>query len=133
MIPAGFDYEVAESVDHALELLRTKEDAKLLAGGHSLLPLMKLRLARPGRWWTSAASRASPGCSDGGAHLAIGALTRHHDLNNDATAKEHCPLIATRRGWWATRRCATAAPSADRSRTATRRPTCPPSASPSTR
>ncbi len=47
MIPASFDYEVAESVDHALELLRTKEDAKLLAGGHSLLPLMKLRLARP--------------------------------------------------------------------------------------
>ena len=48
MNPAAFDYEVAESVDHALELLRTKEDAKLLAGGHSLLPLMKLRLARPG-------------------------------------------------------------------------------------
>ncbi len=48
MIPAGFEYERAESVDHALELLRTKEDAKLLAGGHSLLPLMKLRLARPG-------------------------------------------------------------------------------------
>ena len=47
MNPAAFDYEVAESVDHALELLRTKEDAKLLAGGHSLLPLMKLRLARP--------------------------------------------------------------------------------------
>ena len=48
MIPAGFEYERAESVNHALELLRTKEDAKLLAGGHSLLPLMKLRLARPG-------------------------------------------------------------------------------------
>ena len=48
MIPSSFDYEVAESVDHALELLRTKEDAKLIAGGHSLLPLMKLRLARPG-------------------------------------------------------------------------------------
>ena len=48
MIPTGFDYEVAESTDHALELLRTKEDAKLIAGGHSLLPLMKLRLAQPG-------------------------------------------------------------------------------------
>ena len=46
MIPAKFDYEVAGSVEEAIELLG-KEDAKLLAGGHSLLPLMKLRLARP--------------------------------------------------------------------------------------
>ena len=47
MIPASFDYEVAESVDHAIALLGEREDAKLLAGGHSLLPAMKLRLARP--------------------------------------------------------------------------------------
>ncbi|MGH3061193.1 MAG: FAD binding domain-containing protein, partial [Gaiellaceae bacterium] len=47
MIPAKFDYEVAESVDHAIELLGSGPDAKLLAGGHSLLPLMRLRLARP--------------------------------------------------------------------------------------
>jgi carbon-monoxide dehydrogenase medium subunit len=46
MIPARFDYEVAGSVDEAIELLG-REDAKLIAGGHSLLPLMKLRLARP--------------------------------------------------------------------------------------
>ena len=48
MIPAAFDYEVAESADHAVSLLGEHgEDAKLLAGGHSLLPLMKLRLAAP--------------------------------------------------------------------------------------
>ena len=47
MIPAKFDYEVAESVEHAIELLGSRKEAKLLAGGHSLLPLMKLRLARP--------------------------------------------------------------------------------------
>ena len=47
MIPARFDYELAESVDHAIELLGSGGDAKLLAGGHSLLPLMRLRLARP--------------------------------------------------------------------------------------
>ena len=48
MIPAAFDYERAESVDHAIQLLgQHGEDAKLLAGGHSLLPLMRLRLARP--------------------------------------------------------------------------------------
>jgi aerobic carbon-monoxide dehydrogenase medium subunit len=94
MIPAGFDYEVAESVDHALELLRTKEDAKLLAGGHSLLPLMKLRLARPGALIDIGRLSDLSGVRDGGDHLAIGALTRHHDLNTDPVANEHCPLIA---------------------------------------
>ena len=94
MIPAGFDYEVAESVDHALELLRTKEDAKLLAGGHSLIPLMKLRLARPGTLVDIGRLTDLRGVRDGGDHLAIGAMTRHHDLNNDPLAKEHCPLIA---------------------------------------
>jgi carbon-monoxide dehydrogenase medium subunit len=93
MIPAGFDYEVAESVDHALELLRTKEDAKLLAGGHSLVPLMKLRLARPGTL-VDIGRLGLSGVRDAGDHLAIGALTRHHDLNTDATANQHCPLIA---------------------------------------
>ncbi|HZD00126.1 MAG TPA: xanthine dehydrogenase family protein subunit M, partial [Actinomycetes bacterium] len=48
MIPASFEYEVATSADHAIELLgRFGEDAKLLAGGHSLLPIMKLRLSTP--------------------------------------------------------------------------------------
>src|SRR5918993_1160868 len=48
MIPLAFEYEVAESVDHAVELLgQHGEEAKLLAGGHSLLPIMKLRLAAP--------------------------------------------------------------------------------------
>ena len=47
MIPARFDYEVADSVEHASELLGSREDAKLLAGGHSLIPAMKLRISRP--------------------------------------------------------------------------------------
>ena len=94
MIPAKFDYEVAESVDHALELLRTKEDAKLLAGGHSLLPLMKLRLARPGTLVDIGRLSDLHGVRDRGDHLAIGALTRHHDLHHDPIAKEHCPLVA---------------------------------------
>ena len=47
MIPAPFDYEVAESADHAIALLGDREDAKLLAGGHSLLPLLRLRFTRP--------------------------------------------------------------------------------------
>ena len=47
MIPASFDYVAVDDADHAIELLGKREDAKLLAGGHSLLPAMKLRLARP--------------------------------------------------------------------------------------
>ncbi|HEY6677852.1 MAG TPA: FAD binding domain-containing protein, partial [Actinomycetota bacterium] len=47
MIPAPFDYARAESVDHAIELLSDNDEAKIIAGGHSLLPLMRLRLARP--------------------------------------------------------------------------------------
>jgi aerobic carbon-monoxide dehydrogenase medium subunit len=93
MIPASFDYEVAQSVDHALELLRTKEDPKLIAGGHSLLPLMKLRLAAPATL-VDVGRLDLRGVRDAGDHLAIGALTRHHDLHNDPIAKEHCPLIA---------------------------------------
>ncbi len=94
MIPSSFDYEVAESVNHALELLRTKEDPKLIAGGHSLLPLMKLRLARPGTLIDIGRLRDLSGVRDAGDHLAIGGLTRHHDLNTDALARQHCPLIA---------------------------------------
>ena len=47
MIPSTFDYEVAESAEHAVSLLGSREDAKLLAGGHSLIPLLRLRFARP--------------------------------------------------------------------------------------
>lgn len=94
MIPSSFDYEVAESVDHALELLRTKEDPKLIAGGHSLLPLMKLRLARPATLIDIGRLGGLSGVRDAGDHLAIGGLTRHHDLNTDALARQHCPLIS---------------------------------------
>ena len=95
MIPLAFDYEVAESVDHAIELLGQRGDeAKLLAGGHSLLPIMKLRLAAPtvlidlGRLGDLSYVR------DEGDHLAIGAMTRHCDMERDSTLGEHCGLIA---------------------------------------
>jgi aerobic carbon-monoxide dehydrogenase medium subunit len=94
VIPASFDYEVAESVDHAIELLGSGRDAKLLAGGHSLLPLMRLRLARPellvdiGR-----ISDLSYVREDGDA-IAIGALTRYHDLQHDELLRSACPILA---------------------------------------
>ena len=95
MIPLAFDYEVAESVDHAIELLgQHGDEAKLLAGGHSLLPIMKLRLAAPtvlidlGRIGDLNYVRAD------GDHLAIGAMTRHCDAERDPTLQEHCGLVS---------------------------------------
>ncbi|HEY3183383.1 MAG TPA: xanthine dehydrogenase family protein subunit M [Gaiellaceae bacterium] len=93
MIPAAFDYEVAESVDHAIELLGSREDAKLLAGGHSLLPLMRLRFARPDLLVDVGRLADLSYVRDTGERLAIGALTRHHDLARDPLLGEHCRLV----------------------------------------
>ncbi len=94
MIPARFDYEVAESVEHALALLGEREDAKLIAGGHSLLPAMKLRLARPAVLVDIGRLPELSYVRDGGGHVAIGALTRHHDVHGDPLLQEHCPIVA---------------------------------------
>ncbi len=80
MIPAPFDYEVAESVGHALTLLGKREDAKLLAGGHSLLPVLRLRFARPSLLVDVGRLEELSYIREKGDALAIGALTRHHDL-----------------------------------------------------
>jgi carbon-monoxide dehydrogenase medium subunit len=95
MIPAAFDYRRASNLEEALSMLTDGgEDAKLLAGGHSLLPLMKLRLAAPpllvdiGRLRDLSYVRAD------GDRIAVGALTRHRDLEIDETLKAHAPLLA---------------------------------------
>src|SRR5205807_6582614 len=81
MIPAAFDYEVAETVEHAVELLGEHgEDAKLLAGGHSLLPLMKLRLARPSVLIDIDRLSDLEYVRDAGDRIEIGALTRMCDV-----------------------------------------------------
>ena len=98
MIPASFDYEVADSVEHAIELLGSGKDAKLIAGGHSLLPLMRLRLARPellvdiGR-----ISDLSYVREDGDA-IAIGALTRYRDIEQSELLRAECPIVAETAG-----------------------------------
>jgi carbon-monoxide dehydrogenase medium subunit len=94
VIPAAFDYEVAESVDHALGLLGEREDAKLLAGGHSLLPAMRLRLARPALLVDVGRLSELAYVRDGGEHLAIGALTRHADVASDPLLREHCTVVS---------------------------------------
>ena len=94
MIPARFDYERAESVDQAVELLGSREDAKLIAGGHSILPLMKLRFARPSLLVDIGRIDELSGVRDAGDRIAIGAGTRHHDLNHDPLVHEHCPILS---------------------------------------
>ena len=94
MIPMSFDYEVAESVDHAIELLgQHGDESKLLAGGHSLIPIMRLRLAAPTVLIDLGRLDDLRYVRDGGDHLAIGALTRHRDLLYNELIKEHCGIV----------------------------------------
>jgi len=95
MIPAAFEYVRAGSAEEAISLIAEHGDeAKFLAGGHSLLPLMKLRLAQPtvlvdiGRIGDLSYIR------DDGDHVAIGALTRHMDVENSSLLQSHVPLLA---------------------------------------
>ncbi len=95
MIPLAFDYEVAESVDHAIELLgQHGEDAKLLAGGHSLLPIMKLRLAAPSVLIDLGRIEELRYVRDEGDHISIGAMTRHTDVERDQLLQEQCGLLS---------------------------------------
>jgi carbon-monoxide dehydrogenase medium subunit len=95
VIPAAFDYRRATSVDDAIGLLsRHGEDAKLLAGGHSLLPLMKLRLAAPAILIDIGRLADLSYVRDQGDRVAIGALTRHRDLEINDTLGAHAPLLA---------------------------------------
>jgi aerobic carbon-monoxide dehydrogenase medium subunit len=95
MIPVGFSYRRASSADEALALLgEYGDDAKLMAGGHSLLPLMKLRLAAPEVLVDIAPVRELGYVRADGDTVAIGALTRYHDLEHDEVLREHAPLLA---------------------------------------
>jgi aerobic carbon-monoxide dehydrogenase medium subunit len=94
MIPAKFDYEVADSVEHAIELLGSRDDAKLLAGGHSLLPLMKLRFAQPELLVDIGRLRELSYVREESEWIAVGALTRHHDVQHDPVLSRSCGLVA---------------------------------------
>ncbi|MGA0145704.1 MAG: FAD binding domain-containing protein, partial [Ilumatobacteraceae bacterium] len=95
MIPAAFDYVRAGSAAEAISLIGEHgSDAKFLAGGHSLLPLMKLRLAQPSVLVDIGRVTDLSYVKDAGDHVAIGALTRHMDVENSAVLKEHAPLLA---------------------------------------
>jgi aerobic carbon-monoxide dehydrogenase medium subunit len=94
MIPARFEYEAAESAEHALELLAAHGDeAKLLAGGHSLLPMMKLRLAQPEVLIDIGRLTELAGISTDGDDLVIGATTKHAELAADELVRAEAPLL----------------------------------------
>jgi aerobic carbon-monoxide dehydrogenase medium subunit len=95
VIPAAFDYKRASSAEEAIALVgEYGEDAKFLAGGHSLLPLMKLRLAQPSVLVDIGRLTDLSYIRDAGDHIAIGALTRHMDVEKSAVLAEHAPLLA---------------------------------------
>jgi aerobic carbon-monoxide dehydrogenase medium subunit len=95
VIPAAFDYQRASSADEALSLLGEHGDeAKLLAGGHSLLPLMKLRLATPAMLIDVGRVSELSYIRDAGDHVAIGALTRHRDVETSELLAAELPLLA---------------------------------------
>ena len=98
MIPAAFDYDVAESVEHALALLGSDPDAKVLAGGHSLVPALKLRISRPSRLVDIGRLSDLAYIRDAGAQIAIGALTRHAVVHRDPLLQEHCALVSSTAG-----------------------------------
>jgi aerobic carbon-monoxide dehydrogenase medium subunit len=95
VIPAAFDYVRAGSAEEAVALLGDHgDDAKLLAGGHSLLPLMKLRLAIPSVLIDIGRVSDLSYIQERGDEIAIGALARHHDLETSPLLREQVPLLA---------------------------------------
>ena len=95
MIPAAFAYKRASSVDDASRLLAQDEDAKILAGGHSLIPLMRLRLAQPSTLVDiNGLERELSYIRRDNGTLRIGALTRHYQLEESADVQRSLPLLA---------------------------------------
>ena len=94
MYPAQFEYHKASTVKEALDLLgKYKDEAKLLAGGHSLLPAMKLRLAQPKHLIDIGKVSGLSGVKEEGGTLVIGAMTTHYAIESSALLKSKCPLL----------------------------------------
>jgi carbon-monoxide dehydrogenase medium subunit len=94
VIPTTFEYQRASSVDEALQMLKSTSGAKLLAGGHSLVPLMKLRLSEPGTLIDISRIPSLAGIRDAAGAIEIGAATVHHDIATSALIRTSCPALA---------------------------------------
>jgi carbon-monoxide dehydrogenase medium subunit len=100
MIPPVFDYHAPRSVADALQLLGDLgPDAKLLAGGHSLLPMMKLRFAQPSHLIDLGKIADLRGITQVGNEIHIGAMTTEHELLNSALLAAKVPLLVEGAGW----------------------------------
>ena len=100
MIPAGFDYHAPRSIGDAIKLLGSLgSDAKLLAGGHSLLPMMKLRFAQPSALIDLGKIPELRGIRQEGNEIRIGAMTTENDLLRSALLADKVPLLVEGAGW----------------------------------
>ncbi|MGW6346410.1 FAD binding domain-containing protein, partial [Streptomyces sp. NPDC055080] len=96
MIPAAFDYACPTSVEEAVRLLAEYgEEAKVLAGGQSLLPMLRRRAARPRLVIDVNRVQRLRGVREEADSLVIGAMTTHHDVIHDALVRRHAPLLAS--------------------------------------
>ena len=99
MYPAAFDYHAPSSVAEVLGLLgRLGDDAKVLAGGHSLVPMMKLRLAQPKHVIDLKKVPGLAGIKEEGGALVIGALTTHWQVESSPIVREKCPVLSDTAG-----------------------------------
>lgn len=95
MIPAPFEYSAPKTLEEALRLVeRHGDEAKILAGGHSLLPLIKLRLAQPRYVIDIGGLRGMSYIREENGQIAIGALTTHADIESSNLLRTKCPLLA---------------------------------------
>ena len=97
MIPTQFDYHRAASVDEAIKTLR-ETGGKLLAGGHSLVPLMKLRLSEPTALIDIARIPGLSGIREKDGQIEIGAATVHHDVASSPVLRQKCPMVSDAAG-----------------------------------
>ena len=95
MYPAAFEYHAPTSVRDALGLIgRFKDDAKVLAGGHSLVPMMKLRLAQPKHVIDLRKVTGLAGIKEEGGAIVIGAMTTHWQMESSSLLKSKCPILS---------------------------------------
>lgn len=95
MIPVAFDYTRPKTVDEAVQaLVAGGEDAKVISGGQSLMPVLRLRMAAPSVLVDVGGIAEMNGVTDGGDHILIGANTTHHDVMNNTLVKQNAGLLA---------------------------------------
>ena len=95
MIPAAFDYVAPSTVDDAVRALsEAGEDAKVIAGGQSLLPVLRMRLAAPSKLVDLRNVAQLRGIREDGDHLVVGSMTTHYEVQRDPLVREHAALLA---------------------------------------